>query len=245
MTQAVDFYREDFLAGFSLRDSSDFDDWVFFQAENLRRELVGALDRLVRHLAMQHDYDAAITQARHWIAVDPLQEAAHRELMKLYALTDQRAAALRQYQECVRVLKQELDVEPLTETTQLHEAIRANKLKAAAERPVTPNNRQSAAVSNLYPFVGRAAELETLLHAFTSSHDGRCVAIEGEAGIGKTRLVAEDSSIGCGIDRARYSPRAATMANQICRTACSSKSCARPSRDPIDFASSIGCPWSG
>ena len=51
LTQAVDLYREDFLAGFSLRDSGSFDDWSFFQTEQLRRELVGALDRLVRQLA--------------------------------------------------------------------------------------------------------------------------------------------------------------------------------------------------
>ena len=50
LTQAVDFYREDFLAGFSLRDSGNFDDWAFFQTEHLRLGLIGALDRLVQQL---------------------------------------------------------------------------------------------------------------------------------------------------------------------------------------------------
>jgi DNA-binding SARP family transcriptional activator/tetratricopeptide (TPR) repeat protein len=191
LTQAVDLYREDFLAGFSLRDSAAFDDWAFFQTEQLRRELIGALDRLVRQLASQHDYAAALAHARRWIAIDPLHEPAHRALMQLYALTDQRAAALRQYQECARVLKQELDVEPLAETTQLYEAIKANKLKAADDRPPTVVNQPAPVAGNPFPLIGRTAELHTLRQAYAGSRAGRFVAITGEAGIGKTRLAEE------------------------------------------------------
>ncbi|NTU61975.1 MAG: AAA family ATPase [Chloroflexi bacterium] len=190
LTQAVDLCREDFLAGFSLRDSAAFDDWSFFQTEQLRRELVGALDRLVQQLTAQHDYAAALAHARRWIAIDPLHEPAHRELMKLYALTGQRAAALRQYQECARVLKQELDVEPLAETTQLVEAIKANQLKGG-DHLSTIVKRQTPAVSHPFPLIGRTAELHALRQAYGSSREGRFVAIAGEAGIGKTRLAEE------------------------------------------------------
>lgn len=48
LTEAVEQYRDDFMAGFGLRDSVAFDDWQFFQAESLRRELAGALERLAR-----------------------------------------------------------------------------------------------------------------------------------------------------------------------------------------------------
>ena len=50
LSAAVALYRDDFLAGFSLRDSAAFDDWQFFEAESLRQELASALDRLVRSL---------------------------------------------------------------------------------------------------------------------------------------------------------------------------------------------------
>ena len=190
LTQAVDLCREDFLAGFSLRDSAAFDDWSFFQTEQLRRELVGALDRLVQQLNAQHNYAAALAHARRWIAIDPLHEPAHRELMKLYALTGQRAAALRQYQECARVLRQELGVEPLAETTQLVEAIKANTLKGG-DHPSTIVKRQAPAVSNPFPLIGRTAELHALRQAYAGSREGRFVAIAGEAGIGKTRLAEE------------------------------------------------------
>ncbi len=59
--------------------------------------------------------------------MDPLHEPAHRQLMSLYARSGQQAAALRQYQECVRRLQNELGVEPDAETSALYEAIRAHK----------------------------------------------------------------------------------------------------------------------
>lgn len=120
LIEAVNLYRDDFLSGFSLGTCPAFDDWQFFQAESLRRDVTGALERLVQYLTAQSQFESAIAYARRWLAFDPLHEPAHRQLMRLYAWTGERAAALRQYQECVRVLKQELDVPPLEETTQLY-----------------------------------------------------------------------------------------------------------------------------
>jgi DNA-binding SARP family transcriptional activator len=45
--RAASLYRGDFMAGFSLRDSPEFDDWQSFQAEGLRRELGNVLEKLV------------------------------------------------------------------------------------------------------------------------------------------------------------------------------------------------------
>lgn len=127
LTAAVALYQGDFLAGFTLSDCPEFDDWQFFQAEGLRRDLAAALVKLV-HLHCQHsEYDAAITCARRWLALDPLHEPVHRELMQLYALAGQPAAAFRQYQECQRLLDEELGVEPEAATTVLLEAIRTRR----------------------------------------------------------------------------------------------------------------------
>ena len=104
LTEAVELYRDDFMAGFGLRDSVAFDDWQFFQSESLRRELAGALERLARGRGALGEWEAAIAHARRWLALDILHEPAHRLLMTLYAWSDQRAAALRQYRECVRIL---------------------------------------------------------------------------------------------------------------------------------------------
>ena len=87
LNAAVKLYRDDFLAGFSLRDSVAFDEWQFLEAERLRRELTGALERLVRLLIVEGHLESASEEARHLLALDPLHEPAHRVMMLLYAWT--------------------------------------------------------------------------------------------------------------------------------------------------------------
>ena len=123
--EAVALYRGDLMEGLTLRDSVAFDDWQFFEAETLRQEMAAALDRLVRgHLALGSP-QAALPHARRRLALDPLHEPAHRQLMALYAQIGQRSAALRQYRECARILDEEMGLAPDAETVALYEQIRA------------------------------------------------------------------------------------------------------------------------
>ena len=92
--------------------------------EGLRQELALALERLVHGYSAQGAYERAIPYGRRWVALDPLHEPAQRQLMQLYALAGQRAAALRQYTECARILEAELGLPPAEETTSLYEQIR-------------------------------------------------------------------------------------------------------------------------
>ena len=117
-------YRDDFMVGFTLPDSPEFDGWQFFQGEEYREELSTALGRLIEAYSTQRDYEPALPFARRRLSLDPLHEAAHRDLMRLYALTGQRAAALRQYQVCVQTLEEELGTAPTAETANLYEQIR-------------------------------------------------------------------------------------------------------------------------
>jgi len=207
LTEAVALYRDDFMAGFGLRDSVAFDDWQFFQSESLRRELAGALERLARGRGALGEWEEAVAHARRWLAMDTLHEPAHRLLMALYAWSDQRAAALRQYRECVRVLDQELGVAPLEETTLLYRAIQENDLPprpTLSEHRSPPGREAGASTGTIVetspsvprspenPMVGRDSEWEALLGSYRSIGDGGHVAVvEGEAGIGKTRLAEE------------------------------------------------------
>ena len=205
LAEAVAIYRDDFLAGFTLRDSPAFDEWQFFQTETLRRDLAGALERLAAGLAAAGEWEPAIAHARRRLALDPLHEPAHRQLMRLYAWAGQRGAALRQYRECVQVLDQELGVAPLEATTRLYAAIRDNALgpplplapapgAPAAPAPPAPPAPAPAPLPAPagYLLVGRAAEWDAMLAAYTALHGaGHVLAVEGEAGIGKSRLAAE------------------------------------------------------
>src|SRR6266540_2114395 len=111
-----------------LRDSASFDDWQAFETDSLRRELATALDRLADHHAGRGEFQVAIARARRRLVLNPLDEPAHRRLIELYARNGERAAAVRQYRECVRTLHSELGVAPVEETTRLYRAIQEDAL---------------------------------------------------------------------------------------------------------------------
>jgi len=140
LTAAVELYADDFLAGFTLPDSPAFDEWQFFVRETLRQLYGQALEQLVMAYRSRSAWEQAITYARKWVALDGLHEPAHRALMRLYAWAGQHAAALRQYQECARILDAELGVAPEDETSALYEAIRTRQIAPpfAAEHPSAP-----------------------------------------------------------------------------------------------------------
>lgn len=190
--RSVELYRDDFLAGFALRDSVNFDDWQYFEADSLRRELAEGLERLVDAHSARGEHDRAILLARRWLALNPLHEPVHRRLIELYALRGERAAALQQYRECVRILDQELGVAPLEETTELYRSVQENRFRAPS-RPAIPEAARSGPARPQVPtLVGRATEWDLLVGTYESiGADGRLAVIEGEPGIGKTRL-AED-----------------------------------------------------
>jgi DNA-binding SARP family transcriptional activator len=191
LAAAVKLFRGGLLEGFSLRDSPEFDAWYVEEADALQRELGSALARLVRLLRERGDLARAIPHARRWLELDPLHEPAHRELIRLYAMNGDRAAALGQYRECVRTLSQELGVAPVEETAALFEQVSEGTLA-----PLAPEVRTAPAVGPSapaeLPLVGRAHELGALVGAWrAAAPDGRLAVIEGEAGIGKTRLAHE------------------------------------------------------
>lgn len=97
-SQAVSLYRGDFMTGFTLPDCPDFDEWQFFQSENLRQQFANALAHLITMHCADGDYGAALPHARRRLVLDTLDEAAHRQVMELYARSGQVSAALRQYE---------------------------------------------------------------------------------------------------------------------------------------------------
>ncbi len=197
LEQASQVYTADFMEGFNLRDSAPFDEWQFTQREALRGALAKALEKLAQGLAAG-DPAAAIERARRWLALDPLMEEPQRVLMRLYAQAGQRSAAVRQYRECVRVLEDELGVAPLEETTRLYQEILSGKWDPDRAPIETPPSQPTAEKPPPHIFspsrriVGRAQEWASLVDAFARpGSDGQFIAIEGEAGIGKTRLAEE------------------------------------------------------
>lgn len=199
LAQGLALYRDDFLAGFSLRDSIAFDEWQFFEAERLRQRCALGMERLAALHSAAADYAAAIDIARRRLALDPLDEAAHRMLMNLYVAAGQRAAALRQYRVCAQRLEQEFGATPAEETVQLYQAIQSAHIAAPQTHPPMAEMIQPVGVAGIHPaalpsnppLVGRKAEQARLQACYANAGGGALAAITGQPGIGKTRL-AED-----------------------------------------------------
>lgn len=172
-THDPQLYRGELLAGFGLPDAPNFDDWLTTERERLH-ELVLTTLRKTAATALMNGQDATgIHNLKRLLALDPLQEEAHRALILTLALNGQRSAALSQYEACRAILKRELGIEPEAETTSLYQRIKMPRLL----------NLQVETT----PFIGREAELRELIRRLT---DPTChlVTLVGLGGIGKTRL---------------------------------------------------------
>jgi DNA-binding SARP family transcriptional activator/tetratricopeptide (TPR) repeat protein len=206
--------RSELLPGYA-------EDWAEAARRQLRAELAEALAG--RSAAADRDGDAA--RAARWsrlrCELDPLNEAAHADLIRQLAAAGDRAGAMITARELTSRLQAELGVRP---GPPLRAAIAEARGPGGAAFPAVP--------AQVRPLFGRAAELRTLMAAWTTARagHGRVVLITGEAGIGKTRLVAElarradnagaRTAVGAGVDVGGEAPLAIwqELAPQLART---------------------------
>jgi DNA-binding SARP family transcriptional activator len=138
LEQAVGLYRGDFLADFYLEDSNQFEDWATATREAYRRKTLEALQTLTDIAIQKNAYDQASAYAERQLAIDNLNENAHRQMMEVLALAGRRVEALRQYRQCVRILEDELGVAPSSETTALYDRIQAEGLPSTLSEQIEP-----------------------------------------------------------------------------------------------------------
>ncbi len=123
LESAVALYRGDLLDGLIVPDPA-FEDWLRGERQQWRERARDAMTRLLALQLADGEAEGAFATARRLLGLDPLQEAAHRAIMRLNADKGERALALKQYQACRDLLRDELGVEPDGETERLHEEIR-------------------------------------------------------------------------------------------------------------------------
>ena len=205
LEQAAALYRGEPLV------ESRYDDWATPVRERVQRSWRDLCLRLASVCRALGSVEEAAGWLERLLDTDPLDEEALRELLPLLAAMGRRTDALRRYQQFERRLREELDVPPAPETIALVDGLRGQKAEVpifshpAAVVPPSPG----AAFIPRYPlptagpFVGRDAELSRItapLSSLTGSTQQpaaspgeypRLVLLGAEAGMGKTRLLAE------------------------------------------------------
>jgi len=194
LEEAIALYRGDFLAGFSVVESPEFEDWTLLMRERLLQQVLDAMRRLAGHHEGRGEFGRACEVARRRVELAPWEEEAHRALMRVLAQSGQRGAALAQYETCRQALVEELGVEPGPETTALYEQIRdglaQSKTQEAEEGKAGEQARTNNLPAQLTPFIGRKALL-TEIEERLLDPGCRLLTLVGPGGSGKTRLAQE------------------------------------------------------
>jgi DNA-binding SARP family transcriptional activator len=172
--------------------------WAERTRSRLHEVLLRALEVLSQARAAQGDSARALEAAEEAVRVDPFRESAHRCLMSAHVESGNRAAALKAYERCRRLLASELGVGPSAET----EAAYLKILGTDESRKIDDKPDVVAGMSVAVPFpealrafaplqlVGREPEIKRLRTAWdlASSDRRQVVLMAGEAGMGKTAL---------------------------------------------------------
>lgn len=172
-------WRGDLLDGLDARGAAGFASWLAAERESLARTWRASTALLAARCEAEGDLSGALDRVRALIADDPLQESSHRDAMRLMHLAGDRAGAIAQFERCREVLATQLGLEPMPETVALSRRIHASAGAATTTTDATPVDLQP-------PLIGRDAAWAQLEAA------GRRLAlVEGEAGLGKSRLIGE------------------------------------------------------
>jgi DNA-binding SARP family transcriptional activator len=194
-----DLTDSDAVLGDTAADNSEFGNWLTQQRARRRARMRQSLVELAEMAEDAKDFADALTHASELLALEPLSEDAHRRVIRLHYLFGDRAAALLAFDRCEQVLKDEVGTAPSAETLALLATI------GAAQTPASALLTQTVPASVLRPprLIGREAELTALQQGWQA---GQVVALIGEAGMGKTRLLQSFIDAHAGVVRAAGRP---------------------------------------
>ena len=185
LARAAAAWRGDLLEGLGVVEE-ELDGWLTVQREAWRRRLAQVSERLAVLQSESGQTMAALGTVERWLERDPLDEPAHRLLIRLHLVRGDRAAAIEACTRCEHVLDRELGVEPSAATRELAERART--------QGALPQEQPAAAPARWeVPLVGRGPEHQALVAAWrrAEARAPQLSLLVGEAGMGKTRLCAE------------------------------------------------------
>jgi DNA-binding SARP family transcriptional activator len=190
---ALDLYAGDLLS------EDRYEEWAEERREGLRRTYLSLLVELAGLYEERGEFGPAIEALRQMLRSEPAHEGAHAGLIRLYALSGERQAALVQYERLREALSREFGAEPAAATQRLYEDIVAGRLSPSRPERVEAGLREDSggepeAASRhnlpqaLTSFIGREHELVAIKRDLGMT---RLLTLTGPGGSGKTRLALE------------------------------------------------------
>jgi DNA-binding SARP family transcriptional activator len=179
----------DFMEGFAVAGASGFENWLSAERSSLRRLSIDVLLHHAEQLLQRGRAGEAASVATRALSLEPRSEAALRIAMRSLVLVGDRNGALERYDVFRTGLKQQMGASPDPATEALAERVRRER----SPRP-PPAARATDPVELRPPLVGREAELATLLDVTARAcreRQATALIIQGDSGIGKTRLAEE------------------------------------------------------
>ena len=143
LQSAADAYQGSVLGGVYVRGSAAFEEWLMFEREAVNQNLVRVCKDLAAIYQKKDLTEKAITCLKKLLQMDPLLEEVHLELMKLYYQNKERAKAICQYKECVRILGEELNISPMEETRAFYQKISEEASELIFQQTALEDQKQS------------------------------------------------------------------------------------------------------
>jgi DNA-binding SARP family transcriptional activator len=172
MRYAVNLYRGDLLEGW-------YRDWCIFERERFQMMNLMLLDKLVQYCEIHQNYEAGLAYGWQILRHDHAYERAHRQLMRLYALSGDRTQALHQYQRCANALQIELGVEPSARTRQLYEQIQSDTFIAPLFGREKIASTSNEATPTIEAMLSRLQQLSLTLKNMETQVQHDIAALEG------------------------------------------------------------------
>lgn len=186
--EAIELYRGDLLA-------HDEASWLPPLRARLREQYLEGLRTQIAMAHMQRNYLRALYYIQRLLQAEPLRESSHRIYMEALYLNGQRVQALQHFDDLKSLLQRELKADPMPQTVELHRHMQNGSLPGDIPLLIASTQQAPQALRTMSQisasFVGRRGEVAQLDEALAQTLRGRgqLVLIEGESGLGKTRLL--------------------------------------------------------
>ena len=193
LERAVSLVGGEFMKGYFVRDSVEFEEWQFQESQSLERSWLDMIRTLTQYHTSRQNWPEALNFALKRVSIFPTDEAAHQKVIELHLKTGERNQARKQYEKLKDMLKSEFNLAPDSHSDSLLRQIQSTGSAGKPERP-HPGTRPRVKNGPVFqtPFVGRHDESRQLI-SMLQNPEIRLITLTGMGGAGKTRIAKQIS----------------------------------------------------